>query len=228
MEAAAQAIYEAYGAPSCARGPPGERRQRLPLGRHRRPVVPGSASTTPTPTAPVAPSPAPWPPTWPRGFPWRTVSAGQRPTLRCPGGHAGPGAGSGAHGPRVCPARPPGGRGGAPVTGGPLGAGGPGGYPSGGWGSYGASGRKRPLPRLPGRGPHFSREMGRKRAGGKPLDPPVFMARFLPLARFGVCATLSRSWGYFAAHLRTLIWGLSFIKCFFSIFFTRKCVPNRS
>ena len=39
-------------------------------------------------------------------------------------------------------------------------------------------------PRLPGGGPHFSREMGRKRAGGKPPGPPVFMARLLPLARF--------------------------------------------
>ena len=44
------------------------------------------------------------------------------------------------------------------------------------------------------------------------------MARLLPLAHFGGRAALSRSWGYFAAHLRTLIWGLSFIKCFFSIF----------
>ena len=68
--------------------------------------------------------------------------------------------------------------------------------------------------------------MGRKRAGGKPPGPPVFMARLLPLARFGVCATLSRSWGYFAAHLRTLIWRLSFIKCF-SAYFSGKCVPNR-
>ena len=82
-------------------------------------------------------------------------------------------------------------------------------------------------PRLPGGGPHFSREMGRKRAGAPPLDPG-FMARLLSLAHFGGRAALSRSWGYFAAHLRTLIWGLSFIKCFFSIFFTRKCVPNRS
>ena len=83
-----------------------------------------------------------------------------------------PGAGGGAHGPRVCPARPLAG-GGAPVTGGPLGAGGSGGYPLGGWGSHGASGRSAPLPRLPGGGPHFSREMGRKRAGAAPLDPGV-------------------------------------------------------
>ena len=101
-------------------------------------------------------------------------------------------------------------------------------YPSGGPGSYEASGRSAPLPRLPGGGPHFSREMGRKRAGGGAPWTPSFMARLLPLAHFGGRAALSRSWGYFAAHLRTLIWGLSFIKCFFSIFFTRKCVPNRS
>ena len=31
-------------------------------------------------------------------------------------------------------------------------------------------------PRLPGGGPHFSREMGRKRAGGKPPGPPVLIA----------------------------------------------------
>ena len=47
-------------------------------------------------------------------------------------------------------------------------------YPSGGPGSYEASGRSAPLPRLPGGGPHFSREMGRKRAGGKPPGPPFY------------------------------------------------------
>ena len=82
-------------------------------------------------------------------------------------------------------------------------------------------GRSAPLPRLPGGGPHFSREMGRKRAGGGAPWTPSFMARLLPLAHFGGRAALSRSWGYFAAHLRTLIWGLSFIKCFFSIFFRK-------
>ena len=103
-----------------------------------------------------------------------------------------------------------------------------------GWVPFGWAAPKPPWgaaprgPRLPGGGPHFSREMGRKRAGGKPPVTPGSMARLLSLARFGGRAALSRSWGYFAAHLRTLIWGLSFIKCFFSIFFTRKCVPNRS
>ena len=47
------------------------------------------------------------------------------------------------------------------------------------------------------------------------------------LARFGGRATLSRWRGYYGTHVRTLIWRLSFAKCFFSIFFTRKCVPNR-
>src|SRR5699024_2038956 len=35
-------------------------------------------------------------------------------------------------------------------------------YPAGGRGFSEASGRSAPLPRLPGGGPHFSREMGRK------------------------------------------------------------------
>ena len=32
------------------------------------------------------------------------------------------------------------------------------------------------------------------------------MARSLPLARFGGCATLFRWWGYYGAQVRTLIW----------------------
>ena len=41
-----------------------------------------------------------------------------------------------------------------------------------GWpGLFPTLGRSAPLPRLPGGGPHFSREMGRKRAGAAPLDP---------------------------------------------------------
>ena len=39
-----------------------------------------------------------------------------------------------------------------------------------------------------------------------PPAPPMFKARSLSLARFGGCATLFRSWGYFEAHLRALIW----------------------
>ena len=41
-------------------------------------------------------------------------------------------------------------------------------------------------PRLPGGGPHFSREMGRKRAGGKPPGPPLFRAAQLPTGGRGV------------------------------------------
>ena len=53
-----------------------------------------------------------------------------------------------------------------------------------GWaGLFPALGRSAPLPRLPGGGPHFSREMGRKRAGAPPLDP-TFYSRSLPLAGF--------------------------------------------
>ena len=41
------------------------------------------------------------------------------------------------------------------------------------------------LGRLPGGGPHFSREMGKKRAGASPLDPGVH-GRSFPLAGFWV------------------------------------------
>ena len=92
-------------------------------------------------------------------------------------------------------------------------------YPAGGRGFSEASGRSAPGGPPARRGPHFSREIGRKRAGGKPPEPPGFMARLLPLARFGVCATLSRWRGYYGTHVWALIWRLSFIKCFFSIFF---------
>ncbi len=79
-------------------------------------------------------------------------------------------------------------------------------------------------PACPAGSPFLPRN-GEKEGRGQAPWTPGFMARLLPLARFGVCVTLSRSWGYFAAHLRTLIWGPSFIKCFFSIFF-RKMRPK--
>ena len=51
-------------------------------------------------------------------------------------------------------------------------------------GAFPGLGAQRPGgPRLPGGGPHFSREMGRKRAGAPPLDP-TFYSRSLPLAGF--------------------------------------------
>ena len=83
-------------------------------------------------------------------------------------------------------------------------------YPLGSRGFSGASGRSAPGGPPARRGPHFSREMGRKRAGGKPPGPPSFMARSLPLARFGDCGTLFRWWGYYGAHVRALIWGAFF------------------
>ena len=45
----------------------------------------------------------------------------------------------------------------------------------------------------------------KSRGGGPP--PPRFRGRSFPLARFGDCAALFRSWGYSVTHLRTLIWG---------------------
>ena len=52
----------------------------------------------------------------------------------------------------------------------------------------------------------FSRESpdAKSRGGGPP--PPHFMTRSLALARFGGCGALFRLWGYYGAHLRTLIW----------------------
>ena len=77
-----------------------------------------------------------------------------------------------------------------------------------GWsGLFRCLGAQRPGgPRLPGGGPHFSREMGRKRAGGKPPGPPVLWparSHSLVLAWWGA---LFRWWGCFGAHLRALIW----------------------
>ncbi len=65
----------------------------------------------------------------------------------------------------------------------------------------------RGFPPGPGRGIQaFSRESpdAKSRGGGPP--PPHFMTRSLALARFGGCGALFRLWGYYGAHLRTLIW----------------------
>ena len=73
---------------------------------------------------------------------------------------------------------------------------------------------------VPGGGSRLSLEKARTQrvAGGGP-PPPLFRARLLSLARFGGCAALFRSMGYYGAHVCTLIWGLSFTKMLFSIFF---------
>ena len=48
-------------------------------------------------------------------------------------------------------------------------------------------GRSAPLPRLPGGGPHFSREMGRKRAGAAPLDPGFYGPLAAARSFWGLC-----------------------------------------
>ena len=60
---------------------------------------------------------------------------------------------------------------------------------------------------VPGGGSRLSLEKARTQrvAGGDPR-PPFFMARSFPLAHFGGCAALFRSWGCFVPHLRALIW----------------------
>ena len=66
----------------------------------------------------------------------------------------------------------------------------------------------------------FSRESpDAKSRGGVAPRPPFYKARSLALARFGGCAALFRSLGYYGAHVRALIWKLSFAKMLFSIFF---------
>ena len=70
------------------------------------------------------------------------------------------------------------------------------------------------FPPGPGRGIQaFSRESpDAKSRGGIPPAPPGFRGRSFPLARFGGCAALFRSIGYYEPHVRALIWELSFIK----------------
>ena len=74
------------------------------------------------------------------------------------------------------------------------------------------------------RGPHFSREMGGKRAGGKPPGPPFSMptrSRSFPLLRWE--AQRGRYTGSYDALFWPLIWGLSFFgKFFWSRFFCEK------
>ena len=63
------------------------------------------------------------------------------------------------------------------------------------------------------RGPHFSREMGRKRAGAPPLDL-LFYGPLVSTRSFGGCGAWFRWLGYFGAQVRALIWGLSFEEYF--------------
>ena len=71
----------------------------------------------------------------------------------------------------------------------------------------------------PGGSPAFSGESRRKeRRGPCPLDPR-FKARSFPLARFGVVGRSGTIVVFSCNHFRALIWGLSFAKMLFSIFF---------
>ncbi len=75
-------------------------------------------------------------------------------------------------------------------------------YPSGGQGAYRPWGAAPRGPRLPGGGPHFSREMGRKRAGASPLDPGFYSP--LAVARsFWGSLSLIRSRGYSLRYPKT-------------------------
>ena len=75
-------------------------------------------------------------------------------------------------------------------------------YPSGGQGAYRPWGAAPRGPRLPGGGPHFSREMGRKRAGASPLDPGFYSP--LAVARsFWGSVSLIRSRGYSLRYAKT-------------------------
>ena len=78
-----------------------------------------------------------------------------------------------------------------------------------------------------GREPGFLRRKPEERApGAVPLDPQLhgpLATRSLVLAWWGAAKW---SIGYYEPHVRTLIWRLSFAKCFFSIFFHSKMRPK--
>ena len=98
-------------------------------------------------------------------------------------------------------------------------------YPTGGRGFSGASGRSAPLPRLPGGGPHFSREMGRKRAGAPPLDPG-FLGPLVPTRWFLGSLSLMRLWGYFVRCAKTDL-GRIFWKNMLEKHFCERKFPNQ-
>ena len=68
-------------------------------------------------------------------------------------------------------------------------------------------------------GSPFLPRNGEKEGRGQAPWTPGFIARSFPLAGFGGCGALFRSLGYYGAHIRTLIWKLSFAKMLSSIFF---------
>ena len=73
---------------------------------------------------------------------------------------------------------------------------------------------------VPGGGSRLSPEKaGGKSAGGLAPWTPGFMTRSFPLARFGVAGRSGTVVVFSCNHFRALIWGLSFAKMLFSIFF---------
>ena len=92
-------------------------------------------------------------------------------------------------------------------------------------GTEAASGRSAPLPRLPGGGPHFSREMGRKRAGGKPPGPRLLWP-LVPTRWFLGSLYLVRWWGYYHRYSKTDL-GRIFPKKYAEKAFCERKSPNQ-
>ena len=85
-------------------------------------------------------------------------------------------------------------------------------------GSEATLGRSAPGAPPARRGSPFLPRNGEKEGRGQAPWTPSFIARLLPLARFGGGAALLRSLDYFVTHVRTLIWEPSFAKMLSSIF----------
>ena len=93
-------------------------------------------------------------------------------------------------------------------------------YPTGGRGSYPPRGAAPRGARLPGGGPaFFIRKQGERIAGVPPA--PLFMAARCSLALFWGRRRSGAVVGFIAAHVRALIWRLSFLRFFQTGFFHR-------
>ena len=86
-------------------------------------------------------------------------------------------------------------------------------YPTGGRGSYGASGRSAPGARLPGGVPISPEKWGERGPGASPLDPR-FYGPLVATRSFGGCGAWFRRLSYYEAQVRALIGGLSFEEYF--------------
>ena len=96
-------------------------------------------------------------------------------------------------------------------------------YPSGGWLRSTPLGARGPGPRLPGGGPHFSRN-GEKERGASPWTPG-FMARLLPARSFLGSLSLIR-WRAISSDILRPIWDAFSEKYAEKAFYERK-VPNQ-